>query len=221
MYTPTQTNTPTCAGHFVVSSRLGVELCHQAGVTDGKMFERCKALSLEYVRPYLIIQKEAAKKPFGRAPKTKSKAAGPQSAHGDFANSKKYMSTLITLARFRINILFSDSSQHTARLVHDLYADESKKGNGLQAIQSSAAEWQGGHPDVKTHTRTVVAALQEIPRVGYGVVHSLVSAPRLTSVRDILNATDTTLPQLVKGIPPKKAAVVHAFARQSYLPPSK
>jgi hypothetical protein len=160
------------------------------------------------------------------------KLAGPKSAgdvlgHGVQAENYRYVSALATMARFKVNLLFSESSEETAHLLAELQLAESKKGFGLRLDGVS-----------DTRAKSLHGILQGVTGVNFAVAHALASSSssgggrgggseggttnrsnskhQIKTVADVVNADCEALEAAAPGLPRKKSLKLRAFFAHSF-----
>lgn len=194
--------------HFVLSCRLAVDVLTQQAVTEKTTREQILNLSQEYNRAYVIIENFKVKRQ-GMSKHHAAAAAAGALGHGTLAENRKYVSAITTMARFRVNLLFSESYEQTAALLNSLREAEDAKGFGLRSDSAACAQAKRFHP-----------VLQHVPGLNLACTHSLVSGPNaLSSLADMINADTARLEAAAPGLPPKKSAKLRKFFRHSYNPP--
>lgn len=162
---------------------------------------------------YVIVENSRAKKLAG------SKAAADVLGHGVQSENYRYVSALATMARFKVNLLFSESSEQTAQLLAELQQAESKKGFGLSLVGVS-----------ETRAKALHGIMQGVTGVNFAVAHAFASSSsdgpnagvvghtthRLKTVADVINADCDALEAAAPGLPRKKSAKLRAFFQHSF-----
>eukprot|EP00040_Diaphanoeca_grandis_P024291 m.133320 g.133320 ORF g.133320 m.133320 type:complete len:279 (+) comp29668_c0_seq1:84-920(+) len=170
---------------FVLSCRLGVDVWSQRSLGEARAATRAQKLSQLFARPYVIVQRHEG---------FVLEASGP--------SIRKYESMVLSLARFNINLLFSDSASDTAKLIEGLASDELKKGFGVA-------------PPKKPVNLQWVNVLMSIPGINYGIAMCLCTSTSTLSFTGLVNSTAKQLEQLVPGLNSKKAEQICWFFKSS------
>ncbi|KAI9552091.1 hypothetical protein GHT06_022428 [Daphnia sinensis] len=185
---------------FVLSSQLGVIRKLHSEFTNGssrcRLQEQVRRLMALYDKPYLIVE---ADRSAARDPRFNNGCPLPDASSVIFKpNTPYYLQTLATLAQTDLSVLFSDSQEHTARLLNDLGRQETLRGLSLPRIESLSSK-----------QNDILKFLQRIPEINPAV--AVLMASQFKSLREILCSSVEVLTQRCKITAGKARNIAQAF----------
>eukprot|EP00057_Strongylocentrotus_purpuratus_P017531 XP_011672005.1 PREDICTED: LOW QUALITY PROTEIN: Fanconi anemia group M protein [Strongylocentrotus purpuratus] len=162
---------------YVTSTRMGVEKRTLSEFANGankqKLLDRVRHMCELFDRPTLIIEKDRDKNRDKRQP--------PKT----LIRTKYLDSTLAALTKTHVKILFSDSTEETARILADLTKIESRKGAEIPVIS-----------DMDSTSEQVLKFYQSVPGVSYVTALSLMR--HYPSVAELLSTCAPVLQSRIK-----------------------
>lgn len=149
-----------------------------------------------YDKPYLIVE---ADRSAARDPRFNNGCPLPDASSVIFKpNTPYYLQTLATLAQTDLSVLYSDSQEHTARLLNDLGRQESLKELSLPRIEN-----------LNSKQNDILKFLQRIPEINPAV--AVLMATQFKSLREILCSSVEVLTQRCKITAGKARNIAQAF----------
>ncbi|XP_032791668.2 Fanconi anemia group M protein homolog [Daphnia magna] len=185
---------------FVLSSQLGVVRKLHSEFTNGasrcRLQDLVRRLMALYDKPYLIVE---ADRSAARDPRFNNGCPLPDASSVIFKpNTPYYLQTLATLAQTDLSVLYSDSQEHTARLLNDLGRQESLRELSLPRIEN-----------LNSKQNDILKFLQRIPEINPAV--AVLMATQFKSLREILCSSVEVLTQRCKITAGKARNIAQAF----------
>ncbi|XP_054758508.2 Fanconi anemia group M protein-like [Lytechinus pictus] len=179
---------------YVTSTRMGVEKRTLSEFANGanrqKLLDRVRHMCELFDRPCLIIEKDRDKNRDKRQP--------PKT----LIRTKYLDSTLASLTKTHVKVLFSDSTEETAQILADLTKIESRKGAAIPATL-----------DMDSTSEQVLKFYQSIPGVSYVTALSLIH--HYPSVADLLSTCESVLQSRIK-VSSIRAKQIMAYLNHSF-----
>ncbi|KAG1700086.1 Fanconi anemia group M protein [Nymphon striatum] len=178
---------------YILSNRVAVdrktysEFCNSAN--KKKLIDRIRYMCELFDRPYIIIEKDRIKN---------------KETERKLTRSKYLNSMLAYLAQTHIKVLYSESSENSAYLIHSITVQELKKGMNIKvSLELSSSQ------------EKLCILYQSLPRISYISAVNLLNG--FSSFKDICDSSVETL-KSKGGLSHSRAEEVYSYLRRTFNP---